>query len=128
MKDSNAEAVMKELKREIETMYTLNHPNIVRLLGITQSERHKIALSFPVSIYLSLHSPAQHFLTFIGQFPMVVMEFVENGSLRDYLSKLRRGKTWTPRTHQVLLRFSQQIANGMSYLVNPGFPAARKMD
>ena len=38
MKEHNVEDVKKDLMREILTMSTLNHPHIVRLLGISDSE------------------------------------------------------------------------------------------
>ena len=34
-KADQAEVVMKEMRKEILTMYQLDHPNIVRLLGVT---------------------------------------------------------------------------------------------
>lgn len=47
MKDHNVEAVKKDLKREILTMNSLDHPNIVKLLGISDSKAKKhICLCF----------------------------------------------------------------------------------
>ena len=67
-----------------------------------------------------MHITAQHFLPFIGQLPMVVMEFIEKGSLRGYLEDLKRRLS-----HQIILektrtlaRFCKQIAEGMEYLVS----------
>ena len=39
MQSSNVEAVMNDLKREIETMAQLKHENVVNLLGVTAGER-----------------------------------------------------------------------------------------
>ena len=36
MHSSNVEAVKKDLKREIKTMSSLHHPNVVKLLGISE--------------------------------------------------------------------------------------------
>ena len=51
---------------------------------------------------------------------MVVMEFIEKGSLRGYLEDLKRRLS-----HQIILektrtlaRFCKQIAEGMEYLVS----------
>ena len=38
MKDHNVEAVKNDLKREILTMNSLDHPNVVKLLGISDSK------------------------------------------------------------------------------------------
>ena len=38
MQLSNSQVVINDLKREIETMAKLDHPNIVKLLGITESK------------------------------------------------------------------------------------------
>ena len=38
MQTANVEAVMKDLKREIETMAQLKHENVVNLLGVTAGE------------------------------------------------------------------------------------------
>jgi len=99
MQLSNVQAVTNDLKREIETMARLDHPNIVRLLGITE---------------------AQHFLTKIGSILMVVMEFIEGGSLRGELEKVRhhlpQQRDLVKRYIPIYLRFAQQIADGMQYL------------
>lgn len=38
MKEHTVDSVKKDLMREILTMSTLDHPNIVKLLGISDSE------------------------------------------------------------------------------------------
>ena len=65
-------------------------------------------------------SPAQHFLDYIGMLPVMIMEFVEGGSLRGYLDKKR--KNITPdlmrESKTIFLDIGQQIAEGMKYLVS----------
>lgn len=72
-----------DFKREVAIMKKLQHPNIVRFIDFID-EPDKL---------------------------VVVMEFVENGSLLDYLSYKRYDLT-----KPVLLRFAKDIANGMNHL------------
>lgn len=44
MTSSMVDTVMSDLRREIETMARLDHPNIVRLLGITYGEWRQLNL------------------------------------------------------------------------------------
>ncbi|XP_055637512.1 tyrosine-protein kinase hopscotch [Toxorhynchites rutilus septentrionalis] len=74
---------VKDFKREVSIMKSLNHRNIVRFIDFID-EPHKL---------------------------IVVMEFVENGSLLDYLSYKRYDLTKSN-----LLRFAKDIANGMNHL------------
>ena len=38
MKADQAAAVIKEMEKEVLTMFRLEHPNIVKLLGVTDGE------------------------------------------------------------------------------------------
>jgi serine/threonine protein kinase len=64
----SADLVMKDLTREIEVMAALDHPHIVKLYGITHTH---------------------HFVHSLKTVMMVVMEFVEGGSLSSHLEKIK---------------------------------------
>ncbi|XP_019849121.1 PREDICTED: tyrosine-protein kinase JAK2-like [Amphimedon queenslandica] len=99
---SKAQVVLDEMKREILTMYQLDHQYITTLLGVADE---------------------RHILDTIGRFPMIVMEFIDGGSLRGILNDFRPSRLQPrpikppPSDWEVrYLRYSQQIAEGMDYL------------
>ncbi|KAK4299220.1 hypothetical protein Pmani_028482 [Petrolisthes manimaculis] len=79
-------AKIDELKREVNIMKELRHPNIVRLLGLVESDDD-------------------------GGFMCMVMEYLPMGSLKEYL-KTRTDHI----TDTLLLKFALDIAEGMDYL------------
>ncbi|KMQ94378.1 tyrosine-protein kinase hopscotch [Lasius niger] len=78
---TETEADQNDFEREIRIMKTLNHPNIVKILGN------------------------------ISEPKCLIMEFVEHGSLQNYL--LLHRTTLTPKK---LLHFALDISTGMDYL------------
>uniref|UniRef100_A0A2R5LF78 Tyrosine-protein kinase n=1 Tax=Ornithodoros turicata TaxID=34597 RepID=A0A2R5LF78_9ACAR len=72
----------RDLQREIEIMKNLRHPNIVEIKGLVEEPEM-----------------------------MLVMEYVEMGSLLTYLQSFK-----SKITHPQLLKYSEDIANGMQYL------------
>ena len=75
---------------------------------------------FPSTLLLLLLVPAKHYLNYIGVIPVMIMEFVDRGSLRNYLNCLNPDKKNSDRLkikHSCLL-YGKQIADGMSYLVS----------
>ncbi|KAK3583540.1 hypothetical protein CHS0354_026124 [Potamilus streckersoni] len=77
----------KRFGREIELLHKAIHPNIVRLLGILR-----------------------------GQNDLFVMEYMENGNLRDYLIDQKKKGSMPSQTQ--LLRILNDIAAGMEYLTS----------
>ncbi|XP_077554921.1 tyrosine-protein kinase hopscotch [Haemaphysalis longicornis] len=77
-----SEAGLRDLQREIEIMKSLRHPNIVEIKGLVEEPEM-----------------------------MLVMEFLEMGSLLTYLQTYR-----DKVTHPQLIKYSEDIANGMEYL------------
>ena len=57
----------------------------------------------------------QHFISYIGELPVVIMEYVEGGSLRGLLDKVKRSPALASRV--LFLSYGKQIADGMMYLV-----------
>ncbi|KAF7271454.1 hypothetical protein GWI33_015675 [Rhynchophorus ferrugineus] len=82
LKSSSVSSCLEDFEREIKIMKTLKHPNIVEILGV-------------------LRDPEI----------LLVMEFVQHGSLQSYL-KINRE---TLQTKQ-LLKYASNIASGMDYL------------
>lgn len=76
------ESGLRDLQREIEIMKSLRHPNIVEIKGLVEEPEM-----------------------------MLVMEYVEMGSLLTYLQTFK-----TKIVHAQLLKYSENIANGMQYL------------
>lgn len=76
------ESGLRDLQREIEIMKSLRHPNIVEIKGLVEEPEM-----------------------------MLVMEFLEMGSLLTYLQTYREKVT-----HPQLIKYSEDIANGMEYL------------
>ncbi len=73
-----------------------------------------------------LHSPThphthththtvQHFISYIGELPVVIMEYVEGGSLRGFLDKVKKNPALA--SLKLFLSFGKQMADGMKYLV-----------
>ena len=56
MQSSNVEAVLNDLKREIETMAQLQHENVVNLLGVTAGEGGPQGILLIAYIYCLLSS------------------------------------------------------------------------
>ncbi|KAH6939297.1 hypothetical protein HPB50_016923 [Hyalomma asiaticum] len=77
-----SESGLRDLQREIEIMKSLRHPNIVEIKGLVEEPE-----------------------------VMLVMEFLEMGSLLTYLQTYREKVT-----HPQLIKYSEDIANGMQYL------------
>lgn len=86
-------------EREIKFMSRLNHENIIRLLGVCSKD------------------PEHSF---------IMMEYMENGDLNQYLQQSDISSTKEPcasnvMTTKILLFFVLQIANGMKYLASMNF-------
>ncbi|EEC01610.1 tyrosine protein kinase, putative [Ixodes scapularis] len=77
-----SESGLRDLQREIEIMKNLRHPNIVEIKGLVEEPEM-----------------------------MLVMEFLEMGSLLTYLQTYQ-----TKVSHPQLVKYSEDIANGMEYL------------
>ncbi|XP_078057058.1 tyrosine-protein kinase receptor UFO-like [Mustelus asterias] len=90
---------LESFLREAELMQGFDHPNVLRLIGV----------SFEV------HSEEQ------VPVPMVVLPFMPHGDLRSFLlnSRLRENPVNMPL--QIFLKFMIDIASGMEYLSNQGF-------
>ncbi len=121
MKEHNVDNVKKDLLREILTMSTLQHPNIVELLGISDSKSLSSGGFWCVDPlpFVSYPFPAKHYLDYIGIIPVVVMEFIDRGCLRSFLNNCKK----TPGLNTVDIKrnfvlYGKQIAEGMSYLVS----------
>lgn len=82
-RSSNKVHVIIAFKKEIETMRKLNHKYVVKLLGITEPSGR------------------------------IVMEYLNRGSLGEYLREKREKKIRLPSLYSTLLRFASQIAQGM---------------
>uniref|UniRef100_UPI00398F878F ephrin type-A receptor 5-like isoform X2 n=1 Tax=Pristiophorus japonicus TaxID=55135 RepID=UPI00398F878F len=90
---------LESFLREAELMQGFNHPNVLRLIGV----------SFEVC-------PE-------GQvpMPMVILPFMPHGDLRRFLLNSRHRKNAVRVSLQILLQFMSDIACGMEYLNNRGF-------
>ena len=90
----SADLVMKDLTREIEVMASLDHQHIVKLYGITHSKWAGPPL-ITSSCDVCCACPAHHFVHSLKTVMMVVMEFVEGGSLSSHLEKIKVGHSYT---------------------------------
>ena len=94
----NAEEVVKEaFEKEIKFMSRLDHDNVVRLLGICSSGN-----------------------------PFIIMEYMENGDLNQYLYKFEMAPLESPPGENQLppsklLYMALQVSNGMRYLASLRF-------
>ena len=94
----NAEEVVKEaFEKEIKFMSRLDHDNVVRLLGICSSGN-----------------------------PFIIMEYMENGDLNQYLYKFEMAPLESPPGENQLppsklLYMALQVSNGMRYLASLKF-------
>ncbi|XP_067831699.1 tyrosine-protein kinase Mer-like [Heptranchias perlo] len=95
--DSNLE--LESFLREAELMQGFDHPNVLRLIGV----------SFEVCSEEQV------------PMPMVILPFMPHGDLRSFLLNSRHGKYAVHVPLQILLKFMMDIASGMEYLSNRGF-------
>ena len=127
--------------KELETMKKLKkHPHVIKLLGcVTESGMFWLCrFCFTIRIFLvNLPSKTISSISFASSFrktlsslfseePLVLIEYVPFGDLLGYLRKSRGLndtyykdpdiKPQTNLTSQHLMKFSWQIADGMSYL------------
>ena len=94
--DADASA-MEAFKKEMKFVSQLNHSNVVRLLAISNSAT-----------------------------PFMVMEYMENGDLNQFLRKAEYSNTDPPLSSNdvsssILLSMTIQIADGMAYLARHNF-------
>ncbi|XP_051900912.1 tyrosine-protein kinase Mer-like [Pristis pectinata] len=92
----------KELElflREAELMQAFDHPNVLKLIGV--SIKHCSEEQVPI--------------------PMVILPFMPHGDLRSYLHNARHTRNTVHLPVQILLKFMVDIASGMEYLSNQGF-------
>ena len=84
-------------KKEMRFMSQLNHSNVLRLLAVNDSAE-----------------------------PFMVMEYIENGDLHQFLQKIEFTSTHPPSSNKlistpILLHMAVQIADGMAYLASHNF-------
>ncbi|XP_062892199.1 tyrosine-protein kinase Mer-like [Mobula hypostoma] len=83
--------------REAELMQAFDHPNVLRLIGVSIED----CLEEQVPV------------------PMVILPFMPHRDVRSFLQRHRRNAEHLPV--QILLKFMVDIAAGMEYLSNRGF-------
>ena len=98
LKPTASKNTQEAFEKECKFMSRLNHPNVIRLLGVCRSE--------------------------MSQF--IMMEYMERGDLNEYLNKFERviGEG-VPKEKEILLGtlvyMCSQIASAMNYLVSRNF-------
>ncbi|XP_078388791.1 tyrosine-protein kinase Mer-like [Cetorhinus maximus] len=95
--DSNPE--LESFLREAELMQGFDHPNVLRLIGV----------SFEVCSEEQV------------PMPMAILPFMPHGDLRSFLLNSRHRENPVHIPLQVLLKFMIDIASGMEYLSNQSF-------
>ncbi|XP_068163685.1 tyrosine-protein kinase receptor UFO isoform X2 [Antennarius striatus] len=90
---------LHELLREAEIMQHFDHPNVVKLLGVTLERDPNSPL--PV--------------------PLVILPYMKHGDLRHFLINKRNGHVPVFVSHGSLLHYMMDIAAGMDYLSSQGF-------
>ncbi|XP_041069746.1 tyrosine-protein kinase receptor TYRO3 isoform X1 [Carcharodon carcharias] len=95
----NASGDIEEFLREAACMKEFNHPNVIKVIGVSlQSRAHR---RLPV--------------------PMVLLPFMKHGDLRTYLVLSRLGDQPVDIPVQNLLNFMIDIVKGMEYLSSKNF-------
>ncbi|XP_072425390.1 tyrosine-protein kinase receptor TYRO3 isoform X1 [Chiloscyllium punctatum] len=95
----NASGDIEEFLREAACMKEFNHPNVIKVIGVSlQSRAHR---RLPV--------------------PMVLLPFMKHGDLRTYLVLSRLGDQPVDIPVPILLNFMIDIVKGMEYLSNKNF-------
>ncbi|XP_078089620.1 tyrosine-protein kinase receptor TYRO3 [Mustelus asterias] len=95
----NASGDIEEFLREAACMKEFNHPNVIKVIGVSlQSRAHR---RLPV--------------------PMVLLPFMKHGDLRTYLVLSRLGDQPVDIPVQTLLNFMIDIVKGMEYLSSKNF-------
>ncbi|XP_055995530.1 tyrosine-protein kinase JAK2-like isoform X1 [Ostrea edulis] len=86
-KNPHSKKIEMEMVKEVDVLGTLEHPHIVKFYGFTKKPDL-----------------------------MMIMEYVENGSLRSYLEQTRAKKSWVPDSR--LIAIVIDITKGMEYLTD----------
>ncbi|XP_048456422.1 tyrosine-protein kinase receptor TYRO3 [Rhincodon typus] len=95
----NASGDIEEFLREAACMKEFNHPNVIKVIGVSlQSRAHR---RLPV--------------------PMVLLPFMKHGDLRTYLVLSRLGDQPVDISTPTLLNFMIDIVKGMEYLSSKNF-------
>ncbi|XP_067847314.1 tyrosine-protein kinase receptor TYRO3 [Heptranchias perlo] len=95
----NASGDIEEFLREAACMKEFDHPNVIKVIGVSlQSRPHR---RLPV--------------------PMVLLPFMKHGDLRTYLVLSRLGDQPVDLPVQTLLNFMIDIVKGMEYLSSKNF-------
>lgn len=88
IRGEGADAARKNFHREVAILVQLRHPRICQFLG---------ACARPDNLF-------------------IVLEFMPNGSLQDYLHKVRKPPSWVPLSRLQKLRIVSDVALGLAYL------------
>ncbi|RIB16644.1 kinase-like domain-containing protein [Gigaspora rosea] len=98
LKDPNINLIMdqkifKKFTRELENLYDIDHPNIIKFYGISR-------------VYLSL-APLDHF--------MIVLQFANGGNLQKYLETKHNNGLYKISWIE-LMRIAKEITDGLKHL------------